>query len=208
MMTFKEVNDKIEHYQEELKRNVDHLNKINLYDDKSESDEIKAVLQIEKLKVEFFSFVTCSYIDMLCTYRNFKRSKSNWENAYNLKIAYLLIYETINTYHKYRGQLFQTLKKEEQEIYHRFFRMLNEELSEFKYKFDYDNIMPKIRNKATAHYDRNFLDYYESLNLLDSADAKNIIREFLYFLNPLHYFAHSLGEGEVNEFLFINGWLS
>lgn len=205
-MTFKEINARIDHYEKELKRNVDHLHEVNLFESQTDNLEVKLYLQNEKLIVEFFCFVTSSYVDLLCTYRNFKRSKSNWENSYNLKIAYLLIYETINTYHKYKGQLVNTLRKEEQDIYHRFFRMLNDELNEFKYKYDYDNVMPKIRNKSTAHYDKNFLDYYECFDLLDNNDAKEIIREFLYFLNPLHYFAYSLGEGEVNEFLFINAW--
>lgn len=208
MMTFKEINERIAHYEKELTRNVDHLHEIHLCDGRTNDSTIRFLLQNERIKVEFFCFVTSSYIDLLCTYRNFKRSKSEWENTYNLKIAYLLIYETINTYHKYKGQIFKALKEEDKDIYNRFFEMLNEELAEFKYKYDYDNVMPKIRNKSTAHYDKNFLDYYECFKLLDNEDSKEIIREFFYFLNPLHYFAYSLGEGEVNQLQFLNAWFS
>jgi hypothetical protein len=86
--------------------------------------------------------------------------------------------------------------------------MLNDELYEFKNEFQYGKIMPRIRNKSTAHYDRDFLDYYSSYELLKTFESKDIIREFFYFLNPLHYFSFSLLKGEVDEFLFVNSWMT
>lgn len=202
MMTFKEIDARIIHYQEELQwsanllKNRDFLNKekIIFTDDK-------------KNKIEFFSFVTTSYIDLLCTYRNLKRSKSDWERFYNVKIAYLFIYETINTYHKYRGEIYKTVTKQEQEIYTRFFDMLNRELAEFKDTYDYDNVMAKVRNKSSAHYDKDFLTYYSSYEMLSNDETKEIIRDFLYFINPLHYFTYGLLKGEIDEFLFVNSWM-
>jgi hypothetical protein len=203
MMTFKEIDGRIIHYQEELKwsanllKNRDFLNK----------EEI-IITDNKKNKIEFFSFVTNSYIDLLCTYRNLKRSKSDWERFYNVKIAYLFIYETINTYNKYKGEIYKTVTKQEQEIYKRFFDMLNRELAEFKDTYDYDNVMAKIRNKSSAHYDKDFVTYYSSYEILSNNESKEIIRDFLYFINPLHYFTYGLLKGEIDEFLFINSWLT
>lgn len=202
MMTFKEIDERINHYQEELEfsarllLNRDYLN---------EKDVV--ISDNKKMRIEFFSFVTSSYIDLLCTYRNLKRAKSDWEKFYNIKIAYLFIYETINTYHKYKGEVYKTVTKEEQDIYKNFFDMLNRELAEFKDVYDYDNVMAKIRNKASAHYDKDFLAYYSSYDILENPKSKEIIRNFLYFINPLHYFTFGLLKGEIDEILFINSWM-
>lgn len=203
MMTFKEIDQRINHYQEELEfsagllKNRDSLNEKNVI-----------ISDNKKMKIEFFSFVTSSYIDLLCTYRNLKRAKSDWEKFYNIKIAYLFIYETVNTYHKYKGEVYKTVTKEEQDIYKNFFDMLNRELAEFKDKYDYDNVMAKIRNKASAHYDKDFLTYYSSYDILENPKSKEIFRDFLYFINPLHYFTFGLLKGEIDEFLFINSWMT
>lgn len=208
MMTFKEIDERIGHYEEELEWCAEQIQIIdqNL---KSKSNDVQiALLEVYKLKIEFFSFVTASYIDLLCTYRSIRRSKSSWEKFFNTKIAYLIIYETINTYHKYKGEVYKTVNREDRDQYKQFFRMLNEELAEFKEKYDYDNVMAKIRNKSTAHYDKNFLDYYASYELLNDPKSKDIVREFLYFINPLHYFTFGFIKGELDEFLFANAWFS
>lgn len=44
--------------------------------------------------------------------------------------------------------------------------MLNRELYDFKKLFDYNKMMSKIRNKSTAHYDKNFLEYYNIINFV------------------------------------------
>lgn len=208
MMTFKEIDEQINHYQEELEWSVRILK--NSIKNESYNKEINVIeiLSYEKARVEFFSFVTASYIDLLCTYRNLKRAKTDWEKFYNLRIAYLAIYETIKTYFKFKSEIYKSINKEEQEIYKRFFGMLNDELREFKDEFQYDKLMPKIRNKSTAHYDRNFLDYYSSFEILKNTESKDIIRSFFYFLNPLHYFSFCLLKGEVNKFLFANSWMT
>lgn len=202
MMTFKEIDERIIHYQEELEWSA------RLLKNKDSLNEKSVIISDNKeMRIEFFSFVTSSYIDLLCTYRNLKRAKSNWEKFYNIKIAYLFIYETINTYHKYKGEVYKTVTKEEQDIYKNFFDMLNRELADFKVTYDYDNVMAKIRNKSSAHYDKEFLAYYSSYEILKNPQTKEIIRDFLYFINPLHYFTFGLLQGEIDEFLFINSWM-
>ena len=105
MMTFKEIDARINHYQEELEWSVMIL-KNTIKDEEYDTKlDVIAILGYEKARVEFFSFVTATYIDLLCTYRNLKRSKTDWEKFYNLRIAYLTIYETINTYFKIKGEI-------------------------------------------------------------------------------------------------------
>ncbi len=206
-MTFKEVDEKINHYEIELKKCVDEIAQTELFLE-NDNDEVKNLAKAHKLKVEFFCFVTTSYIDWLCVYRNLQRSKSERENYYNIKIAYLIAYETINTYYKFKGEIYKTVKKDYEQFFHTFFDMLNRELAEFKYEFDYDKIMPKIRNKSVAHYDRNFLEYYSNFSLIEEYSHKDIIRSFLYFLNPLHYFTYALMNDEIDKFLYLNSWMS
>lgn len=203
MMTFKEIDQRIIHYQEELEFAVSLLRNIHQLNSNS-----TLVSNTEKMKIEFFCFATTSYIDLLCTYRNIKRSKSDWEKFYNIKIAYLLIYETIRTYHNYKKEVYKTVTEEEQEIYRGFFDMLNRELAEFKKNYSYDKVMAKIRNKSTAHYDKDFLIFYSSYEILAEPKTKEIIRDFFYFLNPLHYFTFGLLKGNVDQLLFLNSWFS
>jgi len=207
MMTLKEINERIDHYEEEIEWTAGVLNNLT-QDLKNKKGKELEFLEIEKMKIEFFSFVTTSYLDLPCTYKNLKRSKSEWDRVFNIKIAYLIAYETINTYNKYKGQIYKTVNQKDKEFYKNFFDMLNRELDEFKYNYDYDNLMPKIRNKSTAHYDRNFLDYYSAFNLIDNSNSKDIIPSFLKFINPLHYFTFGLLKGEIDEFLFINSCMN
>jgi hypothetical protein len=208
MMTFKEIDKRIAHYQSEVAMCTDDLKMYNNLLSKKISSGKKLKLEQRKMTTEFFSFVTTAYIDLLSSYKNFKRSKSDWEKFFNLKISYLIIYETINTYHQFRRELFLSVNQKKKEEFQNFFRMLNDELAEFKEKYGYDQVMPKIRNKSTAHYDKNFLDYYSSYVFLHSVNGKEVIRDFLYFINPLHYFIYALNEGEVNMVLFVNSWFS
>jgi len=208
MMTIKEIDEKITHYQSEIAMCADDLKVYNALLGKKISSKKKHEVEQRKMTTEFFSFVTTSYIDLLSSYKNFKRSKLDWEKFFNLKISYLIIYETINTYHQFKKELFFSVNQEKKEEFQNFFRMLNDELTEFKEKYDYDRIMPKIRNKSTAHYDKNFLVYYNSYELLEPVNGKEIIRDFLYFINPLHYFIYAMIEGEVDMILFVNSWFS
>ena len=86
-MTFKEIDERINHYQEELEWSVMILqNSIKNESYNKELDVIE-ILGYEKARVEFFSFATATYIDLLCTYRNLKRAKTDWEKFYNLRIV-------------------------------------------------------------------------------------------------------------------------
>lgn len=116
MMTFKEIDERIAHYEEELDWGANLISKIEASLTSKPNEEQNQLLENRKMKIEFFCFVTTSYIDLLCTYRNLKRAKSDWERSYNIKIAYLIAYETINTYHKYKGDIYKTLKKEKKTI--------------------------------------------------------------------------------------------
>ncbi|KUO64815.1 MAG: hypothetical protein APF83_14165 [Lutibacter sp. BRH_c52] len=208
MMTFKEIDERINHYEEEIEWSANLIKRLNEILVDEESKSLIENIEKQKMKVEFFCFVTSNYLDLLCTYRNLKRAKSDWEKYYNIKIAYLISYETINTYHKFKGQIYKTVDQEEKDFYKQFFDMLNREVSEFKEIYDYDNVMSKIRNKSIAHYDRNFLDYYSSFELIDNNNSKDIVRSFLNFINPLHYFTYGLIKGEIDQFLFIDSWMS
>ena len=74
MMTFKEIDARINHYQEELEWSVMIL-KNTIKDEEYDTKlDVIAILGYEKARVEFFSFVTATYIDLLCTYRN----PANW----------------------------------------------------------------------------------------------------------------------------------
>lgn len=208
-MTFKEINEKIFHYEEELKECYYVIQNIDKVINEEKDNLVIDFLKNQKTKIEFFCFVTTSYIDLLCTYRNIRRAKSDWEKYYSTKIAYLIVYETINTYYKYKGEIYKTVKKEEKEHCQIFFDMLNRELADFKDEFDYENVMPKIRNKTTAHYDRNFIEYYSNYEIIEKFGEKDIVRSFLYFISPLHYFTYALmNNEEINQFMFVDSWLS
>jgi hypothetical protein len=203
-MTYKEIDEKINHYEEELEWGVNFLKqKSERLIDEKDDQKIISFMDM-KMKMEFFCFVTTSYTDLLCVYKNLKRSKSEWEKFYNIKIAYLVIYESINTYHQYKKEIYKTISKEKKDEYSRFFDMLSQELAEFKYEYDYDNVMAKIRNKSSAHYDKAFLTYYTSYELLNKKEAGKIIHSFLDFINPLHYFSYGLFLGELDPILFFN----
>lgn len=206
-MTFKEIDTIVRHYQEEIDGCVELMKNINKNLTKEKDQKIIAVFEHSMSMLEFSCFVSTCYIDLLCTYRNLRRAKTDWEYSYNAKIAYLLIYETIKTYHKYQKKIYQEANKREKENYHHYFKMLNDELKEFKEDFEYDKIMARIRNKSVAHYDRNFIDFYENYEVLKNKRSKDVIESFFYFIKPLLHFSFGLVGGNINRTSFALSWM-
>src|SRR5688500_13025348 len=122
MMTFTEIDERITHYEKELETGSTQLKTLEDALEKITDNAQKQLLERKKMTVSFFSFVTTAYIDLLCSYKNLSRSKSEWEKFFNLKISYLIIYETINTYHHFKKELYKTITQEEKEDFQQFFR--------------------------------------------------------------------------------------
>jgi hypothetical protein len=206
-MTFKEIDGIVKHYEEEIDGCVDLMKNINKNLKKEKDEKVIAAFEHTNSMLEFACFVSACYIDLLCTYRNLRRAKTEWEYSYNAKIAYLLIYETINTYHKYQKKIYQEANKIEKENYNHYFQMLNDELREFKEDYGYDKIMSRIRNKSIAHYDRNFIDFYENYEILKDKKSNDVIESFFYFMKPLLHFSYGLIGGNINRESFALSWL-
>jgi len=101
-----------------------------------------------------------SFIDLLTAQKGIKRATSGWEYIYYSKIGYRIIYETINTFHKHKKDLRETIDNDQKELIKHFI-LLNDLLKAYKYSYDFDKTMSKIRNKTIAHFDKDYFEYYK-----------------------------------------------
>ncbi|WP_327018363.1 hypothetical protein [Croceibacter atlanticus] len=82
-----------------------------------------------------------------------------------------------------------------------YFRSLAHQLNAYHLEKDTQDLHEHIANISVNAHKLDAL--YISHGPITVIDFKDVVRSFLYFINPLHYFAFGLMEGEVDEFLFI-----
>lgn len=65
------------------------------------------------------------------------------------------------------------------------FQELQKQLKHFKKEHKFKEVIGKFRNKAGAHYDENFVEYFTNLNSIDKPISVKTISDFLNFLMKL-----------------------
>jgi len=144
--------------------------------------------------IQYACFFNSSFLDIATSLKGILTCESNWERRYFLKNGFVTIYETIKTYNDgiqkiLRSSIklnFQSFESRKQEI--------DLELREFRKKYQYDSVIRGIRNKAGAHYDKNFIEYYKNLQILDSSFNVKIISDFSNILMSLLKFWNELAD--------------
>lgn len=155
----------IEDFSDAIKIIEDEINAIKdrkqKYNDKH-SSKIEDILILILLPSADL-FVGLKYLDKV---------ESKWEKMFFVKNIYLTIYETIGTYNKYNGFLYNYSKvntaiSEE-------FKEVGKVLKEFKKKYNYDKIN-RIRNKMSAHID---IDFFLNNDIIDEKYDK--VKDMVY----------------------------
>ncbi|MDY3548960.1 hypothetical protein PG291_10130 [Riemerella anatipestifer] len=136
------------------------------------------------------SLITICHLDLITNSKNLYLAESDWEKIFFIKNTFLVIYETINSFHKH-GK-FLNSKSKQNKITEELHTKANEMLKAFKKDFKYDSHINKIRNKISGHINENFEEYYDEIIKFDAEKTAlmtlaffKIIGSFQELLNEL-----------------------
>ncbi len=174
----------IEYYQGELNElyslllvleNDKFLNKCNV-----ENKDLSDI----KNNIKFLSFFISSFLDILTSLKVLYDTKISWERKFHIKNAFVAIYETIKTFNVHQKDIRNLILNRYNEIENEY-NSVNKKVKEFKKKHKYDTNIADFRNKAGAHYSKDFIEYIENLNKIDNPNSFIGIVEFSYILNDI-----------------------
>jgi hypothetical protein len=177
-------------------RTINHLAQI---DPDIELEVFKENEQINK----FNALITISVLNLLVVCKNLCLATSEWEKIYFTKQGYLVMYETIKTYYKYRSQL-QKIIETKHASFKGTFKSINDDLKQFKKKHDYDNLIGLIRNKVAGHIDEDFVLYYNTIAKLDGEKVGLTISHFIQVIAQLQNLSKDLSSN-TNHALEVEG---
>ena len=139
--------------------------------------------EIERIN-KFNALLTISLLDLMVVCKNMSLAETDWERIYFIKQGYLVIYETINTYHKHNSALRKIIFTKYSGLKNTF-NTINTELKQFKKIHNYENVIGVIRNKVAGHIDEDFVLYYDIIAKLDGETIALTISHFIKILTEL-----------------------
>lgn len=145
--------------------------------------DLEVFNEIEQMN-KFNSLITISLLDIMVICKNLCLAETTWERIYFVKQGYLIIYETINTYHKHNRSL-QNIVSAKYPMYKTTLESINKDLRQFKKTHDYENVIGQIRNKVAGHIDEDFVLYYNTIKSLNGEQIGQTISHFIPILNRL-----------------------
>ncbi|CAH0213515.1 hypothetical protein [Chryseobacterium sp. Bi04] len=131
------------------------------------------------------SLITICHLDLVTNSKNLYLAKSNWEKIFFVKNTFLVIYETINSFHKH-GKFLNEKSKLNESI-SSVFSKVNTDLKDFKKKYKYDTHINKIRNTISGHINDNFEEYYDEIINFDAEKTALMTLDFINIIGSIQY---------------------
>jgi len=176
---------------ETLRKLIDVQSKTTEYfvqvDPNIDLEEFNEIEQMNK----FNALLTISLLDLMVVCKNMCLAKTDWERIHFIKHGYLVVYETINTYHKHSSEL-QRIIATKYAAFRTSFESINKDLKQFKKLHDYEKVIGLIRNKVAGHIDEDFVLYYDIIAKLDGEKVALTISHFIQILTQLQNLSEDL----------------
>lgn len=177
----------IKHYESQLKASylwLDFLEKGGLI-----GNSIAAENSIEQLKkhIRYVCFFTSCFLDIASSLKGLEYCETDWERKFYLKSGFLVIYESVITFGKHQKEIRTLIKTDFPELESQYLT-ITQNLRNLKKEHKYENMISTFRNKAGAHYDEDFVTYFENLKIIDRPDSIKTVSDFSNFLMKLIIF--------------------
>lgn len=114
--------------------------------------------------------------------KGYNLRNTEWEKIFYIKNGYLIIYETILTFHKHEKQNLYLINKNCPHLINRHID-ISKSLKEYKKKYEYELFMKESRKYIGAHRDA---DFKKSFNVILSYKTKNNTKAISDFSNFLY----------------------
>lgn len=151
-----------------LKKQVQELNL-------SDHPVQKAIIYND-LTINFQGGIKVAIMDLSIIIKNLNLARNKWERAYNLRQGSLLIYESINLYHKHTHTIHPILKSDFPEIYLLYLRQ-SIKTREFKKDYKYGSQLAQLRNNTIAHINDDIFSYCQAISRIKPTFLKKCLLE-------------------------------
>ncbi|MGY8911018.1 MAG: hypothetical protein ACKVIG_14335 [Flavobacteriales bacterium] len=129
---------------------------------------------------KYYSFLISSCLDLISSLKGILNSKNKWDTIYFSKTGYLVIYELVKTNNYYNGVIFNIINNNSELLEQH--KLINYNLKILKKDFNYKEFISKIRNKTSAHFDKDFSVFFELIQDLDTKKSEKALIAFLQVL--------------------------
>lgn len=187
MYNSKDILFNINHYQGELKESYQLLKLLESGVLTGNNDPAQESIEEIKKHIKYLCFFTSCFLDIASSLRGLVDCETDWERKFYLKNGFVVIYESLKTFGKHQKEIRNLISSDFIELESRYSAIILN-LKELKKEHQYDTLISKFRNKAGAHYDDNFAEYFEHLNSIDKPKSIRTISEFSNFLMSLIVF--------------------
>jgi len=177
----------INHYQKELIESYNLLKLLESGNLKGNNEHSQESIEEIKMHIKYLCFFTSCFLDIASSLRGLVDCETDWERKFYLKNGFVVIYESLKTFGKHQNEIRNLISKDFIELESRF-RDITLKLKELKKEHQYDTLISKFRNKAGAHYDENFVEYFEHLSSIDKPISVKTVSDFSNFLMSLIVF--------------------
>lgn len=147
--------------------------------------------------LKFTCFSLSCFLDISTSLKGITNFQSNWEKVFFLRNSFVTIRESIKTYHEYQKEIRELIS--ENLNCRESLEKLNLKLKKFKTEYNFESSIIPFRNKAGAHYDKNFSIYFDKLNEINDPKSIETILAFSNFQTALISFLDEVIDYMVEE---------
>lgn len=187
MYNAKDISFHINHYQNELNESYNLLKILESGNLKGNNEPAQESIEEIKKHIKYLCFFTSCFLDIASSLRGLVDCETDWERKFYLKNGFVVIYESLKTFGKHQNEIRNLISTNFIELEPRFIT-ITLKLKELKKEHQYNTLISKFRNKAGAHYDENFAEYFEHLNSIDKPISVKTVSDFSNFLMSLIVF--------------------
>ena len=177
----------IKHYENQLKEAYLLLNFLEKGGLKGNSAAAEISIEQIKKHIRFVCFFTSCFLDIASSLKGLVVCETNWERKFYLKSGFVVIYESVKTFGKHQKEIWTLIKSDFPELESQYVT-ITQDLRNLKKEHKYENLISTFRNKAGAHYDEDFVTYFENLKIIDKPKSLKTISDFSNFLMKLIIF--------------------
>lgn len=165
----------------ELEGNLDFVKKSNEIQiglkEISRQLDSNEILKNDQKILEIIFLITRVCLELSYIKKNLIGSETKNEEKYFMKLAYLNIYEAINSYNKKITIIKEFITNE---YNNKQLKELNKILTDFKIKYEFEKKMKFIRNKIIAHFESDINEYVRVIEELDRNNCIQMINTFSF----------------------------
>jgi hypothetical protein len=177
----------IKHYENQLNEAYNWLDLIEKGGLTGNSQAAENSIAEIKIHLKIVCFFTSCFLDIASSLKGLTDYETDWQRKFYLKSGFVVIYESIKTFGKHQKEIRNLISSDFKDLEPKY-KAITINLRNLKKEHKYEKLISTFRNKAGAHYDEDFVTYFENLKIIDKPISVKTMSDFSNFLMSLIVF--------------------